>query len=146
MTINRLRKRLSSVAFNSIGYISGHVLKFDKVSSDGSGKANIRHTDNNEDVVHGVVFEIKEVDKNKLDEIEKGYCPETIKVTTSRGKIEAFTYYAEKNKINDSLKPYAWYMIYVINGAIKYNLPKEYILKLEAFNTIKDRSSEKYDT
>jgi gamma-glutamylcyclotransferase len=131
--------RVPSAIVKTTGHIKGHALKFNKVSIDGSGKGSIEQTDNKDDLVYGVVYEIDEKEKPALDRAEglgHGYEEIEIIVSTPVGDIVANTYYATNTK--DTLKPYDSYMEYVIDGAKEHNLPKEYIKKIEAVNTIQD--------
>ncbi|MFQ5769441.1 MAG: gamma-glutamylcyclotransferase [bacterium] len=148
MSIKRLTKdnRIPSAVVKTAGFITGHILKFNKVSTDKSGKGHIEDTGNQDDSVHGVVYEIDEREKGNLHEAEglgKGYNEKTVTVSTSEGEIRAVTYYA--TKIDDSLKPYTWYMNHVITGAKENNLPEDYITKLEQVDAIEDPNPELHD-
>lgn len=147
MSVDWLKGRVPSAAVKSTGSISGHALKFNKVSKDGSGKCNIEHTGNKEDVVEGVVFEFDKAEKDALNRAEGlgyGYDEKTVTVSTNEGEIKAVTYYATKT--DDSLKPYTWYMDYVINGAKENNFPADYITKLEQVDAIEDENPELHDS
>jgi len=151
MLEDRLKDRVPSAVVKITGSISGHILKFNKVSTDKlknqSGKGNIERTGNKEDVVHGVVFKFNDAEKPALDDAEgldKGYAEKTVTVSTPEGEVEIVTYYATNT--NNSLKPYDWYMVHVIKGAIEHNLPKDYIKRLEAVETIEDPNPELHDT
>jgi len=58
MLTHRLIERTPSAKAEGIGYVEGHRLAFDKVSSDGSSKVDIEATDNQTDRVYGVLFRI----------------------------------------------------------------------------------------
>ena len=57
--------------------------------------------------------------------------------------FEAFTYIAQDGYIEDNLKPFKWYLDFVIEGAKEHSLPKEYILKLEEQNFKEDLNIER---
>ena len=147
MSITRLKKRVSSAVVKSIGSISGYVLKFNKISKDGSGKGDIEFTGNHDNVAYGVVYEIDDREKGNLDKAEGlgyGYDKKNVTVSTPEGEIAAQTYYATKT--DDSLKPYTWYMNHVITGAKENKLPGDYITMLEQVETIEDSTPELHDT
>lgn len=147
MSVDRLKKRVPSSVVKGVGSISGCVLKFNKVSKDGSGKGNIQHTGNQDDIVPGVVYAFDKAEKPKLDKAEglgQGYDEKTVTVSTSKGKIQAVTYYATKT--DNTLKPYTWYKDHVIKGAKENNLPEDYIAKLDQTDAIKDPNPKLHDS
>jgi cation transport regulator ChaC len=153
MSTARLKapKRVPFAKPKTTGTIFGHALKFNKVSKDRlgnrSGKGHIEETGNQNDLVYGVVFEITEKEKPALDRAEGlgyGYAEKTVTVTTSNGEIEAITYYG--TNLDDSLKPYDWYMGHVIAGARENDLPADYIAKLEQIEATEDPNPELHDT
>ncbi|MFC1743342.1 gamma-glutamylcyclotransferase family protein [Candidatus Riflebacteria bacterium] len=124
--------------------LKGYILKFHKISKDGSGKCDIHKTENDSDVVHGVVFEIDESDKRGLNRAEGlgyGYEQKTVRVFAGDKEIEAITYYA--TNIDSSFKPYHWYKNYVVAGAKENGLPADYIKMLESVESIEDPDSER---
>ena len=134
-----MQKRVPSAVVKCIGFVSGYVLKFNKISVDGSGKGNIESTGDENDVVYGVVYELDPSEKHLLDKAEglgKGYDEGTVKVSTEFGEISAITYIAT-NK-DDSLKLYHWYKAIVVSGAIENNLPPEYLAGIEAVESVED--------
>lgn len=143
MCIGKLENSLgneTNPTFVRVAKISGYKLKFHKKSTkDGSGKANAFKTDNLNDVVYGVVFDIEDSQIPNLDKSEGGYKREEIKNMKINGK-PVHTYFAENDKIDDSLKPYSWYLRFVLEGARKYNdIPENYIKdNIENVETIKD--------
>ena len=146
MSIDRLKDRVPSAVVKTTGFITGHILKFNKVSH-GSGKGNIEDTGNPNDIVYGVVYELDKTEKPTLDQAEGlggGYDEKTVTVSTNEGQIQAITYYATKT--NDSLKPYDWYMNHVITGAKENNLPKEHIKDLVVVDSIEDPDPGSHDT
>jgi gamma-glutamylcyclotransferase (GGCT)/AIG2-like uncharacterized protein YtfP len=128
MSLERLKKRISSATFYKIGKITGHLIKFHKTSKDGSGKTDCFKTSNIEDELWGVIFDIDPSQKENLDKFEgkgKGYEEKLIDVLCDEGYIKTYIYYA--TNITESLKPYDWYINHVIIGAKQFNLPEQYI-------------------
>jgi gamma-glutamylcyclotransferase (GGCT)/AIG2-like uncharacterized protein YtfP len=137
MSVARLTDRTPSAKKIGTASIQGYQLKFHKLGSkDQSGKCNIFKTDDNNDVVHGVLYEIKREEKQILDQHEGlgyGYEEKIISVFSedTEGHIEATTYYAAETHIDDTLLPYHWYKNFVVEGAKEHSLPDHYIQKLE---------------
>jgi hypothetical protein len=137
MSFDRLtaQDRLPSAKVKTIGHITGYVFKFNKISIDGSGKGNIEHTGNPNNMVYGVVYEFDKSEKSKLDNAEKGYDEITVTVSTPKGEIKAYAYYSTNT--DNTLKPTASYKKYVVDGAKENGLPKDYIKKLRRFTLFK---------
>lgn len=128
MSLKRLKKRISSASFFKIGKITGHLIKFHKTSKDGSGKTDCYQTNNSENVVWGVVFDINPNQKNDLDKFEgkgTGYEEKLVNILCDNESVTAYMYYAT-NAI-EGLKPYDWYINHVIVGAKEHRLPEKYI-------------------
>ena len=112
MSTPRLTDRVHSARAVTIAQLLKHKLKFHKKSKkDGSAKCDAEYTNNAEDVVHGVVFQILASEKPELDKQEgkgAGYEDKIVSVITQNGEtLDAVTYYA--TKINPLLMPYDWY-------------------------------------
>lgn len=110
-----------------IGRISGHLLRFNKQSSDGSGKCNIVMTGAKDDETYGVLYSIEKKDKALLDKSEGGYDEESVSVITESETLTALTYIARTNRVNDLLRPYDWYKDYCLRGALEHGLPDQYV-------------------
>ena len=65
-----LKDRVPSAEKYTVAALKGHVLKFHKISKDGSGKCDAFETKSPEDIVYGVLFEISENEKQDLDSKE----------------------------------------------------------------------------
>ncbi|MGU9951324.1 MAG: gamma-glutamylcyclotransferase family protein [Gammaproteobacteria bacterium WSBS_2016_MAG_OTU1] len=136
MSQERLENRIDIIE-KSPGYfiLEEHVLKFNKIGNNGSGKCNICYTGNSDDKVYGVLYEISCSNIEKLDLLEgyqKGYDKKNIETTNANSTLHdtftAFTYYvAEKKYIDEELKPYCWYKNHVQHGATVAGLPQPYI-------------------
>jgi len=124
----RLRERTPSAALVRTGHIKRRRLTFNKVSTDGSGKCDIEQTDQDTDMVYGVIFEISVRDKKALEKVEgvgKGYDEHKIEVETSEGTEQAITYIATCKE--HLLRPYHWYKTLVVCGALEHGFPANYI-------------------
>ena len=137
----RLRHRkVESATFVAIGMLRSYRLHFHKRSTDGSGKCNAYFTDNVNDEIAGVVFEILPAEKMFLDSAEglgKGYQESIVCIAASNAEYKCSTYTAEPSYIDGSLGPYSWYRDFVAAGAREHGLPETYIqsniLNVEAF-------------
>lgn len=135
MLTERLQDRVSSVANPRPLELRGHRLRFHKKSCDGSGKCNIVETACDADVVHGVLFELDDDQMCTLDYHEGvgyGYRRDEITVSLDGSGIKASVYVAEKNAIDDALRPYRWYLDLVIAGAEQHRLPHQHVAGLRA--------------
>jgi gamma-glutamylcyclotransferase len=143
MCLSRLMDRILDVKVISVGKLSNHKLLFNKRSiKDSSGKANAFFTANSCDCIFGVIYEIEKYQKDKLDICEgvgKGYFKKEVSLILQNDKnIEAITYIADDNYIDNTLLPYSWYLEYLVVGAIDFNLPSYYIEKIKQTKTIID--------
>ena len=119
-------------------------MTFDKISVDGSGKCDIEATENVEDRVYGVLFEIARADKDTLDRVEglgKGYDDDIVPVVTGDGALDAVTYVAMMK--DPGLKPYHWYKAFVVAGAVEHGLPRAYIDRLNSVESVADPDDER---
>lgn len=147
---NMLTRRLSapsrapSAKHAGIGYLEGHRLAFDKLSRDGSGKADIEATGISTDRVYGVLFRIASEEEGALDRAEglgKGYRKDTISVVTQAGTLSAITYIATEKE--PACVPYHWYKALVIAGAVEHGLPPAYLEWLRTVVSQPDPKSER---
>jgi len=130
-----------SCRFYAVATLDCYTLKFHKRSTDGSGKCNATFTNDQDDHIIGVVFEIDEADKSDLDDAEgfgSGYNERIVDVLTANGIISAYMYVADPTAIDNSLAPYTWYMDFVVGGARQHELPEEYIKGLETIKAVVD--------
>lgn len=128
MLTRRLSARTPSAKPEAIGYIEGHRLAFDKLSRDGSGKADIEATGKTTDRVFGVLFEIDFGEQRNLDlaeGLDKGYRKDAVNVVTAAGTVMATTYIATEK--DPASIPYHWYKALVVAGAVEHGLPSAYI-------------------
>jgi len=139
MLTRRLKSRAPSALIVGKGYVEGHRISFDKVSADGSGKCDIRPSDNPADRVHGVLFSIDVRDRSRLDREEgvgDGYRTSELQVATQGGVSTAVAFIAEDT--NQQLRPYDWYKEIVVAGAVEHGLPDEYLETLRGVESQPD--------
>ena len=136
MLEERLKPRVTSVAFRAIVALPGYRLRFRKRSQDCSGKCDIVHTRCPADVVHGVIFDLDDSELGNLDHAEgcgSGYHRDTITLHLADGsQTNAWVYLADPDAIDEALVPYSWYYELVIRGAEQHRLPNDYIDGLHA--------------
>lgn len=144
MLEQRLKERVKSAKFLCNAWISSYVVQCRKMSIDGSGKADLVETDNLEDIVHGVVYEFDPADWGALDKHEgatgtnPGYERVPIRVYTDSAAIDVATYLARKERIDESLKPYTWYLKLINCGAEQHGLLENYREKIRKIHGIPD--------
>ena len=137
MLTQRLCERVSSAHPIVAASLSGYRLSFHKPSIDGSGKCTVERSDDPDDVVWGVLFEIDKYQEKILDGFEgEGYSESFIEVS---GFTEVKTYAA--SRIDTALVPYHWYKDLVVAGAVEHKLPNEYISKICALISKDDPDS-----
>ena len=132
--ICRMRARVPSAIPVAIGYVVQRRLAFHKRSVDGSAKADAAFSPKANDRVWGIVYQIDTIEKPSLDQHEFlgiGYDQQRAHVVTADGiSIMAWMYVAHPSTIDKSLKPYGWYLEFVIQGAYQHRLPLCYIADL----------------
>jgi hypothetical protein len=148
MCTARLRARVPSCVPVSIARLGGYQLRFHKRSKDGSAKCDSFHTGAVADEVWGVIFNILQTQKAKLDSAEglgAGYNDQEVEVVTTAGeKVKVRTYLADASAITEGLPPYTWYKAYVLKGALEYGLPREYISRfIEPVSAVQDPNGDK---
>jgi len=119
--------------------LAKHRLLFHKKSHDDSGKADAYFTGQDDDCVWGVVFELDPAEKPALDVAEglgTDYLEKTVCVAGPSGNVEATMYYAKET--HPGLRPYSWYLRFVVDGARQHELPSEYVSSLERVQSIAD--------
>ena len=135
MLTERLKARVSSAKNPTPLALRKHRLCFHKKSVDCSGKCNIVETACDDDVVHGVLFEVEDAQISALDSAEGvgyGYRRDEFPVSLNGTETKMFVYVAEKDMIDDALVPYRWYYDLVLSGAEQHVLPFDYVAGLRA--------------
>jgi hypothetical protein len=147
MCTGRLTTRVASAKPSGIAKLASHAFRFHKRSDDGSSKADAFFTGKDEDIVWGVLFELREADKPTLDRVEglgHGYVEQLLTVERREGGQRAvFLYSAQKTHIEADLHPYSWYKRFVVEGARQHGLPPSYVAQIEALPDIQDPDRER---
>ena len=142
MSVRRLRKRVRSATPIGVGRLGDHELRFQKKSTDGSAKGDIPRSDGRR--VLGVLFEIDAGEEEELDRFEglgKGYRKRDVRVSDRGGHdVQAFTYYADGEYVDTTLKPYTWYLKHVLVGAEEAALPGWYVDEIRPVEARRDPS------
>ena len=143
MCTGRLRARVPSARQVFITQLREHILRFQKRSVDGSVKADAELTGRNDDVVWGVVFEFDSAQKPDLDRAEglgHGYEEKQVSLKDCTGQTyQAQMYFASRSHKVTNLRPYSWYLRFVVEGAKQHGLPPDYIELLERVGSSEDR-------
>ena len=134
MLIKRLENRVGNIKDIGIGTLSGYNLKFNKQSTDGSGKTNVVPQEKSE--VLGVVYELTAEQQSKLDSSEIGYSRVKLEVTLDTFNTYMYVYIADQGMINNSLMPTYKYLNYLIQGATEHHFPEFYIETLKLIKTL----------
>jgi hypothetical protein len=131
MKAERLRERIGDFPKLSVGRVPETRLLFNKLSRDGSAKANISHDPDCE--VWGVVFVVTHEQFALLDELEGGYQRRRVNVylnVNDGSMIQAETYSSVKT--DDRTLPFESYKRLVVDGAIENRLPSAYVRYLSS--------------
>lgn len=142
MLTERLRARCLSAKAQGVASADNYVLAFCKKSRDGSGKATLCPAARGQ--VFGVVFDLDESELPKLDEAEgagNGYDrieDFQVHMAGSRAPRSVVIYIANSVFIDQSLKPYDWYVKLVVAGARQQGLPLQCTDEIEAMQSIAD--------
>lgn len=133
MLTARLAERVPTVRPVGRGWLTAHQLHFHLRGSDASGKCNVLHTGNAQDVVHGVLYAL---DADRLDRLHAAEGPPyeflELEIGTPDGAVSAAAYRGRADYLDDALVPYHWYRDFVIRGAREHALPAAYVQSLEA--------------
>jgi len=135
----RMTRRVPSARYVGRAWLRGYSLRFHKRGwDDGTGKADAFRT-GGEEVVHGVVYEVAELELAALDVHEIGYdrrLQEFLLASPHEAvAVEAWVYLALPEVIDDTLVPTRWYLDHVLAGARAHGLPRDLIGRLEALPT-----------
>jgi gamma-glutamylcyclotransferase len=141
MLLERLEKRVPSARVLGTATLGGYALRFNKLSKDGSGKANIVPSADPRAVVHGVLYHLDDDERPGLDKAEglgNGYQVRDLRVRRdgAEAEEEVFAYVAAPGAIRDDLRPFQWYKNMVIEGATQNGLPDSYVRQLEAVEAV----------
>lgn len=141
MLLERIRSRVPSARVLGTATLRGYQLRFNKLSKDGSGKANIVPATDPRAAVHGVLYHLDDDDRPQLDKAEglgNGYHVRRLRVSRDGAEEEVLAYVAAPGAIRDDLRPFHWYKNMVIDGAMQNQLPEPYVRQIEAVAAIED--------
>ena len=142
MLTGRLRTQVPSARPLGPGRLSGRRLVFHKRGTDGSAKADCLQTGEPDDVLHGVLFEIAATDRPALDRADglgQGCLDRRAQVLLEDGRqVEAFTDEVQPEYYARELRPFSWYLAYVVEGAEEHGLPETHVARLRAVQTCED--------
>ncbi len=143
MLLERIKKRVPSARALGNATLGGYALRFNKLSKDGSAKANIVPSTDPRAVVYGVLYRLDEDERPRLDRAEglgNGYQVRHVRVRRDGegAEEEAFTYVATPEAIRDDLPPFQSYKDMVIQGATQNHLPESYVRQIEAVEAVED--------
>ncbi len=141
-----MRSRVPQAKAKGCFYLNEFELNFHKESDDGSAKCNAQASPGIQNLVYGVLFEIPESGLYLLDKVEglgNGYERQIVTIENyEQEKKDAFIYVA--TRINDTLKPYSWYVEHVVRGALEMKLPNHYVeQKIKGVESITDLDIER---
>ncbi len=142
LSVPRLQARIDSAMPLGIAQLRDFRLCFHKPSQDGSGKCDIRPHPGS--VVWGMLYELAEPDWQILDAIEglgKGYQRIDVQLEQASGGCSAVAYQA--TAMDETLRPYHWYLHHVVYGAEQAALPKDYLAALAAVRAVEDPDIER---
>jgi gamma-glutamylcyclotransferase len=124
-----MRSWVPSARRLTIASLSGFTLRWHKRSSAGGKLAALR-TDQTEDVVWGVVYEVDDLGRQQIDEGQRahGYREERAAVVAPDGaEQEVSVYVACAEMIDDTLMPMRSYRDPIVNAARANGLPAAYV-------------------
>ncbi len=148
LCLERMSARVASSVPVARGYVNGYQLRFHKKSIDGSGKADACATSCRSDRVWGAIYCIALREKPILDRCEflgVGYDLTDVNVVTQSGIQPAAMYIARPDAIGKQMKPYSWYLQFVIVGALQHRLPFCYVSELQRTECLMDPDSDRHN-
>lgn len=136
----RLTERVPSARLRLRLFLPGYRVVFNKQGQDGSAKCNLEPSDPN-DQAYAALYEIAPHEKALLDSCEGcgcGYRDISLSLQADERGWQVFTYLAEAQYIDASLKPFAWYRDLVVAGADYLAFPGNYSARLGEIETLSD--------
>lgn len=125
-------RRIGKFEIVDKGLLTDYELKFNKISTDGSGKADI--VSQRGSCVEGIIFNLSERQLEKMGEYEKGYRPVTnLDVLMGDSVNSVTTFVAITEYVDNTLFPTEAYLRRIINGAKAFSLSPAYIEKLKSY-------------
>lgn len=137
----RMTERVPSARVLGVIELPGHLLAFNKRSTDGSSKCLLYSQLNEPSKAYGVLYEFNSNEKRLLDDAEglgKGYYEQQVSVPLNGVDYTAFIYMANFSHIDTSISPYTWYKSLVLAGAVYHNFPAEYVQYIMDIASLED--------
>ena len=137
------RSRAPSAVARGMATVSGYVMRFHKVGTDGSGKCTLIATGDDAAEVYGVLYEFADSDVAGLDHEEGvhlgGYARYSVRLHLLNGDTtDAVTYIAGDRHVDAACVPFDWYRDLVVAGAAEHGLPPPYIEELARTPAVPD--------
>ncbi|MAO66355.1 MAG: gamma-glutamylcyclotransferase [Balneola sp.] len=146
----RLESRLGQVDFFGKGKLKSTEIHFHKRGSDGSGKATIQSTSDQDKIAWGAVYELSKKQEKLLDKFESlgaGYHKTYVDVEMENGNIApCFTYEGMTEYVDFNSLPFHWYKQLVIEGSRYLKFPENYIDFLENIPSEADPNDKRVST
>ncbi|QDH78277.1 gamma-glutamylcyclotransferase [Echinicola soli] len=109
-----------------IGVLLHHGFRFNHPNPDGSARANIVPSPNEN--VYGAVYEIAEADVSYFLTSEEAYDFTEVRAQTQKGEVPAFTFISKQNVSN--IFPEQAYFDTIIRGGKALQLPSTYLTSI----------------
>jgi gamma-glutamylcyclotransferase len=142
MLTERLQARCPSALPVHVAKADNWKMTFSKPSLDDSGKGTLTPAFGS--CAFGIVFELVATELATLDKFEgagKGYSRNDefeVRTTDTEDVIRVVTYIADVGSVDNTLKPYDWYLRLVVAGAQQHRLPPDYVADLAATPSVND--------
>ncbi len=148
MLLERLQKRCKTANFLGVAVTHGYTLAFSKKSKiDGSGKATIAITANDDTALYGALFEIDLSERLSLNKFEgPDYDSKdefVVRRVDNDEELTVTTYIAKHDAIEKNLMPYDWYKQLIVAGAWQGKFPDFYLVRMNAIESIPDPCPER---
>lgn len=142
----RIEERLGTCRRVGTAWVDEHLLRFHKDGCDGSGKCNIEPTGYLEHRIYGVVFEVDEGQKRRLDVFEgDDYTTYEVLAQSAAGPLETFAYRALARAVNPGAAPFTWYKALVLRGALEAGFPEHYVEAIRAVEAVRDPDERRHE-
>ncbi len=128
MSSVRLLARVEDARPLGRALLRDHAFVCNKRGQDGSAKANIEPREGAS--VWGVLFVVPRADLARLDRIEGGYVRTEVMVDHEGTTVTCFTYLSTRRL--DGGRPFDWYKAHIVDGAVEFGLPADYVATLRA--------------
>lgn len=134
LATDQMEQRTGEIREVRRAYLPGYRITFNKLGSDGTGKANIIPDDSH--VVWGVVYLCSPEALSSMDDYEGvpggHYERKIVQVQCDDGEVlETVTYIAGERYIQAPLSPSPDYLDRILRGAREHGLPEDFIQEIE---------------